>query len=217
MMIKIKKYTVAYECNLCNQIVMKPWGEFLKYPNCYFCNTKQKLNTKSYQAILPQEYTLLSEYKGQEEKVLIKHKCGFIWKIRPHLLISYVGCPKCNKKRSKGEQKIGNFLDKNNIVYSIEESFSWQSNTKRRYDFYLPEENMVIEYMGEQHFRDTHGFFGTNLEEQQKIDKEKKNEAINNGLKYLAISYKDYNHIEEILLEIFGSTTIDVEVSTSKE
>lgn len=58
---------------------------------------------------------------------------------------------------------------------------------------------MVIEYMGEQHYRDRKEYFGISLEEQQMIDKEKKIDANKAGLDYLAICYKDYNKIEEIL------------------
>lgn len=42
-------------------------------------------------------------------------KCGFIWRITPSNLKQGKGCPKCNKKVSKGEQKIINWLNKNQI------------------------------------------------------------------------------------------------------
>lgn len=164
------------------------------------------MNTIAYQSILPKEYTLLFEYKGQEEKVLIRHKCGFIWKIKPHQLSSYIGCPKCNKKRSKGERKISAYLDEKKICYSTEESFNWQSNLRRRYDFYLPEFNLIIEYMGEQHYKEI-DIFNISLKEQQEIDRVKKEEAILNGFNYLEICYKDYNHISEILNDYLSSTT----------
>ena len=212
-----KKYTITVQCGKCGQLITKPLTEFCKCPDCYFCETKQKMNTAAFSSLLPKEYTLLSEYKGQQERVLIKHECGFIWTVIPHSFLQYRGCPKCNRKRSKGERRIGQFLDKKEIAYSIEYRFSWQSNPKRRYDFYLPELNMVIEYMGEQHYNEKScKNFGLELKEQQKIDEEKKQEVIQNGLKYLAISYKDYKNIEEILSKIIGSTTI-LDASASKE
>lgn len=212
-----KKYTITVKCNKCKQLVTKPITEFCKCPDCYYCETKQKINTQAFKALLPSEYELLSEYKDIETKVLIRHSCGFCWTIRPHILHNYIGCPKCNFKRSKGERKVGKFLDDNKISYIIEKSFEWQTNKKRRYDFYLPDLNMVIEYMGEQHYRDRScEAFNCNLEEQQKIDKEKYDDAIRAGLKYLAISYKDYNHIEEILSKELGSTT-NLDTSVSKE
>lgn len=62
--------------------------------------------------------------------------------------------------------------------------------------------------MGEQHYIDKKEYFGISLIEQQKIDEEKKVEALAEGLNYIEISYKDYNKIERILSNYFGSTTI---------
>lgn len=196
---KDKKYTITVKCNKCNQFYTKTWQSFLKNSDCYYCGNKQKMNTTAYKTLLSSEYTLLSDYIASDSKITVRHKCGFIWKTTPHILSNYVGCPKCNHKRSKGERRVENFLKEQKIAYCIEQSFEWQTNLKRRYDFYLPEYNMVIEYMGEQHYRDRKEYFGISLEEQQMIDKEKKIDANKAGLDYLAICYKDYNQIEEIL------------------
>lgn len=212
-----KKFLVLILCRNCNQIYKKTWTSFLKNSDCSFCKTKQKMNTEGYKQIISKEYKLLSNYSGQEEKVLIEHSCGFRWKITPHLLASYIGCPQCNKKRSKGERKISEFLEQKNISYEMEKSFDWQTNKRRRYDFFLPQYNLIIEYMGEQHYRDTRGYFNIDLEEQKKIDKEKFNDAINAGVNYLEISYKDYNNIETILSKKISSTTMIVDTSVSKE
>lgn len=203
-----KKYNITVRCKCCGQYYTKTWQAFLKNFDCYYCKNRTKMNTAAFQKLLLPEYTLLSDYLGNEKKVVVKHKCGFIWKTTPHILSNYIGCPKCNHKRSKGERKIENFLNAHKIIYSIEKSFEWQTNRKRRYDFYLPEYNMVIEYMGEQHYRDRKDYFGISLIEQQKIDEEKKVDAERAGLKYWAISYKDYNNLFIILSERLGSTTI---------
>lgn len=214
-----RKHTITVKCGVCKQLITKPITEFCKCPDCYYCETKQKLNTEAFKALLPPEYELLSEYKNVDTRILLRHNCGFIWTITPHKFNrNYMGCPKCNRKRSKGERKVGQILDKMGIQYRIEESFEWQTNKKRRYDFYLPDYNMVIEYMGEQHYRDREiEVFKYDYQEQKRIDEEKYNDAINAGLKYLAIGYKEYNHIEEILLKTIGTTTNYVDTSVSKE
>ena len=208
--VKNKHHIVFIKCKKCNQVFTKTFNDFLKNPECYYCQNKQKMNTQSFRILLGEEYELLSDYVNTESKVLIKHKkCGFIWKRKAHSLISsYIGCPKCNYKRSKGEQRIERYLKSKNIEFFIEKSFEWQSNKRRRYDFYVPQFNSVIEYMGEQHYIDKKEYFGISLTEQQKIDKEKKEEALTEGLNYIEISYKDYNKIEKILSNYFGSTTI---------
>lgn len=202
-----KKYTVKIKCSKCEQIFEKSWQDYLKHSECPYCENKQKMNTEAFKKLISEEYELLSEYKGQNNKILIKHKCGFIWKINAKGFLSHVGCPKCNKKRSAGEQKIQTFLDENKIINQIEASFSWQSNLKRRYDFYLPEYNLIIEYMGEQHYKEN-SLFKISLKEQQEIDRIKKEECLKNGIDYLEICYKDFSIIEDILKNKIGSTTI---------
>ena len=212
---KLKKNTVTVLCTHCNQVFTKPTIEFKKYPSCPYCEGKELLNTKAYSANLPSEYKLLSEYVDQNTKVTIQHSCGFIWKVIPRKLNTYHGCPKCNKKRSKGEQKIDKYLTSLGIDFFIEYSFDWQSNPKRRYDFYIPKYNLVIEYMGEQHYKET-DYFRVPLKEQQTIDQIKKEECLKNGVNYLDISYLQFDNIETILNDWFNDYPKGVGSSESK-
>jgi hypothetical protein len=61
-------------------------------------------------------YTIIS-YKNITSPMLIRHDCGFIFKVKPDNFLKNRGCPKCFKQISKGEQKIINFLEKNQIHY----------------------------------------------------------------------------------------------------
>ena len=74
---------------------------------------------------------------------------------------------------------------------------------KRRYDFYLPDYNLIIEYNGEQHYLENK-YFKTSLEEQQKIDAEKEKEAVTHGYDYLIIGYFDFDKIDTILNNWFN-------------
>lgn len=203
-----KKYSVNCRCKKCSQIFNKDLSSFIKNSNCLYCSISNNLNTLGFQARLPKEYELIGEYKNNETKVLIRHECGFIWNIKPHYLMEkishgYCGCPKCNHKKSLGEKKIANFLQINNIYFIVEHSFDWQSNSKFRYDFYVPGYNLVIEYMGQQHFYENN-FFHDTLAERQEHDKIKYQEAINNNLNYLRIDYFNFSKIEEILTHWFN-------------
>lgn len=51
---------------------------------------------------------------------------------------------------SKGEQLIKDFLDKQEISYIQEKRVG---DTRMRFDFYLDELNIVIEYQGAQHYK----------------------------------------------------------------
>lgn len=203
-----KKYTVTSKCNKCNQLFTKSWQDFINNQTCPFCMSKHDLNTEGFKTLLPSEYTLLNSYNGTENKVLIKHECGFIWKVRPHTLIQkinngYSGCPKCNHKRSNGELRIAKWLENHNISFIEEHSFMWQSNLQFRYDFYLPEYNLIIEYMGKQHYEEVE-FFHDTLQERQEHDKIKQIEAEAHKLHYLVIPYTDFKNIETILTDWFN-------------
>lgn len=65
-------------------------------------------------------------------------------------------CPYCSHSISYGERTIEEILNRNDINYVAEKSFddcrSPYSNTMLRFDFYLPDNNMCIEFDGRQHF-----------------------------------------------------------------
>lgn len=198
-----KKYRIRVQCPKCHQFYSKPLSYFCKNPTCYFCENSHELNTKGLKAKLPSEYILLSDYVNENTKVLVQHECGFIWPVIPKTLYHHEGCPKCNKKRSSGERTIGKYLDEKQIDYIIEKRFPWSSNWRRRYDFFLPDFNLIIEYHGRQHFEETN-FFEITLLEQQKIDAEKEQEAREQGYNYLIISYQDFDNIHIILENWFN-------------
>lgn len=203
-----KKYTVKCLCKTCNQIFTKRWQDFLSNQSCPFCQNKQLMNAKGFQCNLPDEYTLVSEYTDCETPILIRHNCGFIWKVKPHYFIEkinrgYTGCPKCSHKQSQGEKAITCWLKDHNILFSQEHIFEWQSNPRFRYDFYLPEQNTVIEYMGQQHYYEV-DFFHDTLAERQEHDRIKREEALNHNIKYLEICYKDFKNINSILDDWFN-------------
>jgi len=205
---KTCKHTVNILCKKCNQIFNKDWESFLKNQTCPYCCSKHDLNTLGFKATLSDEYELIGNYVNTETKVLIRHKCGFIWNIKPHNFIQkinsgYHGCPQCNHKRSHGEMKIAHWLQQKNIPFIEEQIFSWSSNSKFRYDFYLPKNNLIIEYMGEQHYKEVK-FFHDTLEERQQHDQIKEQEARAHGINYLIISYIDFKNIEQILQDWFN-------------
>lgn len=202
---KIKKHKVKVYCLGCEKNFEKTFNDFLKNPRCPYCESHNYLDEEIFKKRFAGDYTLLSPYVNNETKVLLKHnKCGFIWYVRPHNIKSLQrGCPKCNKKRSKGERKIEDYLNKNNIAFEIEKNFSWQSNLRFHYDFYIERFNLIIEYMGQQHYIET-SFCRDSLKDRQLRDKIKKEESLKNNLNYLEISYKDFDNIELILDKWFN-------------
>ena len=66
------------------------------------------------------------------------------------------GCPKCSS--SRGEQIVSRILDKNNIEYIREWWFPDETH-RYKYDFYLPSQNVITEYHGEQHYKLVQHFY----------------------------------------------------------
>jgi hypothetical protein len=96
-------------------------------------------------------------YKGSDTKVQILCTAhGPFWQT-PHNHISYKqGCPECSA--SKGELAIVDYLEKiaSNPQYYREHSFPdllSDLNQPLRYDFWLPEHRILIEFDGPQHYR----------------------------------------------------------------
>ena len=116
-------------------------------------------------------------------------------------------CPYCNRL-SKGETEIVRILDKLGIRYYNNHKFDDCKHILHlKFDFYLPDYNMVIEYDGIQHFKPVKKFGGV---ERFKLDKYRdslKNKYCeDNNIKMLRIAYFDYRRIEQILI---NSTTIE--------
>ncbi|MDP2692708.1 MAG: zinc-ribbon domain-containing protein [bacterium] len=106
-------------------------------------------------------------------------------------------CSVCSE--SKGERMIVKILLNNNIKYERQQKFDGCVNKiLLRFDFYLPNINICIEYDGELHF-EAKDFFGgiKRLKEIQKNDGIKNEFCLKNNIPLLRISYKE--NIEEKL------------------
>lgn len=147
------------------------------------------------------EYELL-EYVGMNKKALLRHKkCGYIFSIlcfRDILTGRNRGCPKCYQFKSVGEQRIRDYLDKHQIQYIPQKTFAPLNKSKYRFDFFLPQYNLAIEYQGEQHYRDN-GYFKDRLKTVQTRDLIKKEYCIANNIELLEIKYTELNNISAIL------------------
>lgn len=137
-------------------------------------------------------FELLSqEYHGRNAKYKIKcKKCGKEderWGIT--LIDNDNSCKYCDHG-SKYEQLIGILLDKKNIRYIREYLDIWNGHY-HRFDFFLPDRNMIIEYNGQQHYEPIEYFGG---EEQfrlrQERDKEKEQYCQDKNLQLIVFNYQ---------------------------
>jgi very-short-patch-repair endonuclease len=102
-----------------------------------------------------------------------------------------------------GEKKIIKILEKENINYIHQYKFDDCVNiNKLIFDFYLPDENICIEFDGKQHFEPINFFGGQEAFDKLKIRDEIKNKyCFDKNIKIIRISYEDINIIEKIIKE----------------
>ncbi len=108
-------------------------------------------------------------------------------------------CNQCSYGNSYPNKFISAFLNYFNVDFSTEKSFDWSKNLVndpickiKYYDFYIPEQNIVIEANGLQHYKKAIGKTRT-LEQEQLNDSIKKELAISNGMKFFSIDCKESN------------------------
>ena len=176
---------------------VKP-SNFLQGQRCPFCSTK--FNFKKTDAQFKQEvfylvegeYTFLDSYVNSRTKLKVKHNnCGNVYEVQPNAFIRGNRCPFCNSP--KGETIISKILNKLNINYEYQKTFDDLVDTDcLSYDFYLPQQSILIEYQGIQHYQPIEYFGGNDkFKLQQKHDKLKADYAKAHNYNLIAVPYTE--------------------------
>jgi hypothetical protein len=153
---------------------------------------------KKFRKIHGEKYNYLnSKYIGARNKIEIICKEHGVFEQLVFNHLAGKGCPKCAE--SHGEQKIRVFLEKANIKYEKEKRFL---NCKYKYplafDFFIPSENLCIEYQGQQHYEPFKKWGGKEIFELQKIrDQIKIDYCEKQNIELLCIKYDE--KVEQIL------------------
>lgn len=171
-------------------------------------NIKAKNQFKSRaKSIHKNSYEYISEYKHSEHPVKIKcNMCLKIFSQSPLVHLRGSGCPYC--KQSKGEKLIANWLELNDIDFEIQKGFDGCIGCKYplKFDFWLPEKNIVIEYQGEQHYmvvsfgsKKSKQILEKELVKRKTRDGIKKQYCLDNGIGFIEIPYTKISSIHNIL------------------
>lgn len=146
-----------------------------------------------------------TKYINSSIKVnIICHKHGNFLQ-EPYNHLSGSGCPKCNA--SKGELRIEEWLQTHKINYICQKKFNNCRNPKNNYllpfDFHIPNKNLLIEYDGNHHFKQSwikkHKTTKKEFVARVYKDKLKNIYAKSNNINLLRIPYTEINRIEKIL------------------
>jgi hypothetical protein len=117
------------------------------------------------------------------------------------------GCPECNLPR--GEEKIINYLRKNNIKFQTPYKFIDCKNVNQlSFDFAIFNDNnnllFLIEYQGIQHYKPSGYFGGENKFKCQLINDDiKRQYCLDNNITLIEIPYTKLRCIENILITLF--------------
>lgn len=140
------------------------------------------------------------DYRSCSEPIeIICKSCDSFWQT-PTAHLQGNGCPHC--KASHGEQLIANWLDTHGVAYIPE----WRDHDciahtrTARFDFYLPDNNTIIEHDGQHHFHPLTYWFGHKqtpeeaeaaLKKTQTADANKNLWAITHKYKMIRIRYDE--------------------------
>ena len=169
----------------------------LKGNGCKKCSNKKinlnmflKRARKIHGDIYDYSHLKENDIKGNGYDIVIKCKTHGDFKQRISHHTRGVGCPSCSE--SKGERKVRNYLNNKKIKFISEKRISFMDKNYR-YDFYIPEKNLYIEYDGEQHFKKTGktNYMSYGFAERIKDDKWKTMCIIHKNASLLRIHYND--------------------------
>lgn len=139
------------------------------------------------------------EYVGVHEKLLWECENKHQWEASCHSVLKNNWCSKC--KSSNGEKAIRFYLERNNIEYIFQKGYEDCKNKYMlRFDFYLPNSNILIEFDGKQHYAPINHFGGNkSFEETQMNDKIKNKYCEENNIKLIRIPFYEKRRINSIL------------------
>lgn len=196
-------------------IQTKTLSAFFQSPRCSRCYKKEEKESKRLEGY--KEFVRICEEKGYEplsdcsEYINVTTKMKYRCPKHGESSISLAhlkegkGCPRCSS--SKGEKRIYQFLSDNRIEFQTQKKF--EDLGALSYDFYVPGNNLLIEYQGEFH-DGTVFYLGKTLQSmdgyfaQWDRDMKKQSYAKEHNYKLLEIWYWNFDNIEKILREVLN-------------
>lgn len=197
------------------EITCRQHGSFWQWPSdhrrgfgCPQCSGKARGNTETYIKKAKKihgnfyDYSQVT-YSSLEDKIVIlcpKHG-SFELIARHHIYGTAIGCAQC--RRSKGEIQTKQWLEDNNIKFVEQKTFKGLGTS--RFDFYLLDLNICIEFDGAQHFHLKHQRTRDKEKALQRfLDLQRRDEKKNNfcreqKISLIRINYKQLNNLTQIL------------------
>ena len=179
----------GHKCRLCSY---EERGNILKYDIEYVKQVVESINGNI--LLNPNDYK-----DSCTRNLIIKCSCGneFITSFSNYSRYNVNTCYSCSCKESHGERRIREFLESNNIEFVQEKRFEDCRDIKPLpFDFYLPNNNLIIEFDGQHHFEDV--IFGDHKITKEH-DKIKNKYCESQNIDLLRIPYWEKDNIENII------------------
>lgn len=182
--------------NKCGHIYEVTPNTFLRGSRCPYCaGVAKKTDTQFKQEVydlVGDEYSILGEYQSVNTKIKMRHTiCGNIFFPTPKHFLNGSRCPYCSN--SKGEDAITKILNSLGIKYEYQKTFDdLTDKASLSYDFFIPNQSILIEYQGKQHYEPIDYFGGeSQFKVQQKHDKMKLDYAKLHNYNLIAVPYTE--------------------------
>lgn len=155
---------IKCKCLICNKEFKAQFGYLLQGHAHNSCADRSKLGRSfdEFKQLVENnspEFELLDiTYKSSVKSIVKCKNCGTVREAgKDYLIRGHIRCQRCKSKmKSLPEFQIENFLIKNNIEHKFQKTFKLLKVDKRhalRFDFYLPNYNLCIEYDGQGHYK----------------------------------------------------------------
>lgn len=186
--------------NTCGNTYNVTPSHFLGGKRCPYCNGGRNLGETAFKKKLDNIYNgeieLIGKFTNMREQTAFKnviYNVEFV--TSPTNVIQGYST---GRKISSGEYAIKTWLENQNIDYQFQ--FSFSALKRSPFDFYIPSENLAIEYDGEQHFKPIEYFGGKDkLKKQIKNDVRKNYYCASHNIKLIRIPYWKFDKINTIL------------------
>ncbi len=182
-----------------NSQYCKKCSKFKNYKNSMMSNEEliDRLSKSGYKDIS------IEKYYGRNSLCKVKcATCETIYEDTAYRLYNTLYCKKCNQSGSNGERLIRKYLINKGIHFEEQKKFDdLIYKGYLRFDFYVPTDNILIEFDGIQHFKPIDLFGGEDTFRESKIRDSLKNEYCRNkGYTLIRIPYTDIDNIEKYLI-----------------
>lgn len=187
---------VAIRHNKCGNIIKILPYSFMQGVGCWHCNGGHTYTCSEVPEIVKEKtlgsYEVISKYTGYDEPLLVKHKdCGSLVEtsLRQIMTRNSISCHTCFG--SNGEANVASWLTSKGITYIGQKSFDGlRYKSLLSYDFFIPADNILIEYQGIQHYYPVEFFGGEDrFATQQESDRLKKEYANRHNYRLISIPY----------------------------